>query len=201
MHYGSRENSDEEYGIFEEDRRVRGCDVPCAENKCLMLTRDIEMQKTIMTAQLAQERAARIVAGSSAVQMVLSDRSAIDPIAYAVLTAENEDAARERMRVLVGTTEFQAALDRYQQGTFILFKPIPEWLVDDGVRSMEKQDLSVKVFRDILKELEVPYVELGEETRDLQARVAFAKKLIGQVVGTRLFLLENRVKILISLFL
>ena len=69
--------------------------------------------------------------------MVLSDRSAIDPVAYAVLTAANEEDARKRMRVLVETPEFQTALRRYREETFILFKPVPEWVVDDGVRSME----------------------------------------------------------------
>lgn len=176
---------------------MRGFDISGVGDRYLMSTSDIEMQRTIMAAQLEQEKIARSVAGKSAVRMVLSDRSAIDPIAYAVLTAANEDAARERMRVLVDTTEFQAALCRYRDGTFVLFKPVPEWLVDDGVRSMDKQDQTFEVFCDVLKELEIPYVELGGEMKDLQARVAFAKRLVGQVVGTRLFLLENRIRILI----
>jgi hypothetical protein len=32
-----------------------------------------------------------------------------------------------------------------------------------------------RIFRSILKELEIPYVELGEEIKDLQARVAFCE--------------------------
>jgi len=142
---------------------------------------DIEMQRMILAAQLEQEQVARCVAGTSATRMVLSDRSAIDPITYAVLTALDEGEARERMRELVGTTEFQAALGRYRDGSFILFKPVPEWLVDDGVRSMDDQEQSVEVFRDVLQQLGIPYVELGEEVKDLQARVAFAKRLISQV--------------------
>jgi len=139
---------------------------------------DIEMQRTIMKAQLEQEQLARSVAGGGAVRMVLSDRSAIDPVAYAVFTAANEGDARERMQVLVDTPEFQTALRWYREGTFILFKPVPEWLVDDGVRSMERQDQTLEVFRDILKELGIPYVELGAEIKDLQARVTFATRLI-----------------------
>jgi nicotinamide riboside kinase len=156
------------------------------------------MQRTIMEAQLEREQVARSVAGSSAVRVVLSDRSAVDPIAYAVLTAATEDEARARMRVLVDTSEFQAALRRYREGMFILFKPVPEWLVDDGVRSTDKQGQSSEVFPEVLKELGIPYVELGEEIKDLQARVAFAKRLIGQVVRACFFLLQNRVNILIS---
>lgn len=165
-----------------------------------MSTRDIEMQQTIMAAQLEQEQVARGVAGKSAVRVMLSDRSAIDPVTYAVLTAANDDDGRERMQVLVGMTEFQIALNRYRDGTFILFKPVPEWVVDDGVRSMEKPEQTLEVFRGVLKVLEIPFVELGEEMKDLQARVAFARRLLSQVVGTRLFLLENRIKTLISFF-
>ena len=146
-----------------------------------MSTRDIGMQRAIMDAQLEREQEARSVAGLGAVRIVLSDRSAIDPVAYAVSTAANEDDARERMRALVETPAFQAALHRYLGETFILFGPVPGWLVDDGVRSMEKQGQTFEVFRNILKELEIPYVELGEEIKDLQARVAFAKRLTNAV--------------------
>lgn len=201
MHYGGSKDGDEKDRIFEKDGRVRGFDIPWAQNKCLVPTSDIEMQRTIMAAQLEQEGVARSVAGSSAARIVLSDRSAIDPIAYAVSTAANEKDARERMRVLVDTVEFQAALGRYRDGTFVLFKPVPEWLVDDGVRSMDKQDQVFEVFRDVLRELDIPYAELGEEVKDLQARVTFAKRLISQVVGMGLFLLKNGIKMLISLSL
>ena len=148
------------------------------------------MQRTILKAQLEQEQIARSVAGGSVVRVVLSDRSAIDPVAYAFLTAANEEDARERMRVLVDTPEFQTALHWYREGTFILFKPVPEWLVDDGVRTMDEQAQNIEVFRNILKELGIPYTELGEEMKDLQARVAFAKGLI----GTNGWLLETESK-------
>ncbi|KAF9644028.1 hypothetical protein BDM02DRAFT_3157297 [Thelephora ganbajun] len=161
---------------------------------------DIGMQRAIMIAQLEQEHVARSVAGGGTVRVVLSDRSALDPVAYAVLTAANEDDARERMRVLVNTPEFQAALSRYREGTFILFKPMPEWLVDDGVRSVEKQGEVFEVFHGVLKELGIPYVELGEEIKDLQARVAFATGLIDPS-GTNAPLLENGTMTLISWFL
>ena len=155
------------------------------------------MQKAIMNAQLDQEQVARSVAGGSAIRLVLSDRSAIDPLAYAVLTAANEDDAHERMRILVDTPAFRTALRQYREGTFILFKPVPEWLVDDGVRSIDNQDSSLEVFCNVLKELEIRYVELGEEIKDLQARVTFVMKLMNQN-GTNAFLLENRVIMLIS---
>lgn len=178
MHHRSRKNGDEEDEVFEANRGVRGSEIQWAESKHLTSTRDIEMQQTIMAAQLEQERNARSVACGSAVKVVLSDRSAVDPITYAVLTASNENDGRERMGLLVGTAEFQAALGRYRNETFILFKPVPGWQVDDGVRSMDGQDQSLEMFRAVLKELEIPYVELGGEMKDLEARVAFAKRLL-----------------------
>lgn len=197
MHHRGGEDGDEEHWVLEEHGRVRESTIPSTKDWYLISTRDIEMQRTIMKAQLDGEEAARSVAGGGAVRVVLSDRSAIDPLAYAVSTAANEGEARERMRVLVDTPEFQTALHRYREGTFILFKPVQGWLVDDGVRSMEKQDRTLEVFRGILKELGIPYVELGEEIKDLQARVTFAMKLLNQN-GTNVFLLENRVIMLIS---
>lgn len=136
------------------------------------------MQRTILNAQLERELEARSVASRSAARMVLSDRSAIDPVTYSVLTAANEEDERQRKRILVDTPEFQAALRWYQEGMFILFKPVPEWLVDDGVRSMEEWGQNLEVFRGIWRELEIPFVELGEEIKDLQSRVAFAKGLM-----------------------
>ena len=70
---------------------------------------------------------------------------------------------------------FQAALHRYRGETCILFGPAPGWIVNDRMRSIEKQGQTFEVFQNILKELEIPYVELGEEIKDLQARVAFAR--------------------------
>ena len=192
MYNGGCENSNEEEPqLLEENSWVRESATPSIRSWYLISNRDIDMQRTILKAQLEQERASRNVAGDSGVRMVLSDRSAIDPVAYAVLTAANEENARERMRVLVDIPEFQAALHWYREGKFILFKPVPEWLVDDGVRSMDTQ--SLEVFRDILKELEIPYVELGEEMKDLQARVAFAKGLI-DANGANVCLLETESK-------
>ena len=193
MYHRGRKNGDAEHWVFAKYRGVSRCDIPPIRGGYLISTRDIEMQRAIMGAQLEQEQLARSVAASSAVRLILSDRSAIDPIAYVVLTAINEEDARKRMHVLVDTVEFQAALYRYREGTFILFKPVPEWLVDDGVRSVESQGQTLEVFRKVLEELDVPYVELGEETKDLQARVTFARGLINQVVRMGFFLLENPV--------
>ena len=62
---------------------------------------------------------------------------------------------------------FQAALHRYGGETFILFVPAPGCAV---WRSRANPFA-----------LEIPYVELGEEIKGLQARVAFAKQLINVV--------------------
>ena len=83
--------------------------------------------------------------------------------------------------------EFQTALRQYREGTFVF---VPELFVDDGARSMDSQGQTLEAFRGVLKELEIPYLELGEEIKDLQARVAFAKALI-KPNGTNTCLLEN----------
>jgi nicotinamide riboside kinase len=145
------------------------------------------MQRTIQVTQLERELEARSAARRSAVPMILSDRSAIDPLAYAVVTAANEEDARQRKRILINTPGFQTALQYYKEGVFVLFKPVSEWLVDDGVRSMDDRGQNLDVFRGILRELGIPFIELGEEIKDLQSRVAFVK---GFLDGENTFLLE-----------
>ena len=155
------------------------------------LKRDIEMQRTILKAQLEQELKARSVAAGSATKLVLSDRSAIDPVAYAVLTAANKEDERQRKEILVDIPEFQDALRWYREGMFILFKPVSEWLVDDGVRSMDARGQNLDAFRGLLEELDIPFVELGGEIKNIQARVEFAKRLIKRMVRMLVHLRQN----------
>ena len=48
-------------------------------------------------------------------QVLLSDRSAIDAIVYAVLTSRNETEAIQRWRILTSSAKFRVALPRYRQ--------------------------------------------------------------------------------------
>jgi len=140
------------------------------------------MQQTILKAQLEREVETRLVASHSPIRLVLSDRSAIDAVAYAIMTAVNKEDEQHRKRLLLDSPQFQNALPWYQEGFFILFKPVSEWLVDDGVRSMDERGQNVEVFRGIMRELGIPFVELGDEIKDLQLRVAFARRVMVRTI-------------------
>jgi hypothetical protein len=128
------------------------------------------MQQDIMEANFEREYALR----EDSFPIRLFDRSAIDPIAYAVLTSKNAEEARSRQDFLTQSEEFQKILGRYKSNTsfVVLLKPVPGWLVDDGVRSTENQAACTLIFKKLLRDLEVPYFELGTECTLLQERVS-----------------------------
>lgn len=135
----------------------------------------IEMQSAIMLAQLEREVEVCERARSTGEALVLSDRSGVDPIVYAVLTAKDERQARQKKSILLEYPTFQSALKRYRKAKFLLLRPVPEWLVDDGVRILEEQARSFYVFRAMLAELGIPYHVMGEEVKDLSERVNWVK--------------------------
>jgi len=98
----------------------------------------LEMQAAIMRAQLLREQTGRTAAATTG-RVLLSDRSAIDPIVYAILTSASEEEAEERVQSLTESHQFQLALAAYRKSLFVLLGPVPEWLEDDGVRSTENQ--------------------------------------------------------------
>jgi nicotinamide riboside kinase len=102
---------------------------------------------------------------------VLSDRAGVDALVYALLTAPGPAEAEARRRTLTDSDAFRRAVERYRRALVILLKPVPGWLVDDGVRSLEDHERCVEVFRDVLAWLQIPYEEMGEECMDLEERV------------------------------
>ncbi|KAG9310362.1 hypothetical protein JVU11DRAFT_9495 [Chiua virens] len=135
----------------------------------------LEMQSTIMLAQLEREAEVCERAMDTSEALVLSDRSGVDPLVYAVLTAKDEREARQRKSILVEQPAFQNALKRYRKAKFLLLRPVPEWLVDDGVRSLDQHARSFHVYRTVLAELGIPYREIREEMKDLTERVTWVK--------------------------
>ncbi|KDQ12186.1 hypothetical protein BOTBODRAFT_34794 [Botryobasidium botryosum FD-172 SS1] len=137
-----------------------------------------EMQEAIMHAQLHAERAARSQNPNS---ILISDRSSIDPIVYARLFAVtslstcHEDADR-RLNALMRHEDFLGVLPTYRSSLVILFRPVKEWVVDDGVRSMENHWPVYAEFKKVLYELGMPHREIGDEVRDLDARVTLVLK-------------------------
>ncbi|KAG9226997.1 hypothetical protein CCMSSC00406_0008969 [Pleurotus cornucopiae] len=125
----------------------------------------LEMQRAIMEAHLLEEEKG---VGS---RIQLCDRSAIDPIVYAILTAADEHTAKEKYESLAAGEAFQRALVRYRNDIFVLLGPVQEWLFDDGVRSMENQLECFGLFKKTLNELKIPFYEIGDEMMGLEDRV------------------------------
>lgn len=138
----------------------------------------IEMQSAIMMAQLEREVEVYERARSTGETLILSDRSGVDPVIYAVLTAKDERQARQRRNILVKHPTFESALKRYQKAKFLLLRPVPEWFVDDGVRSLEQHARSLQVYRAVLADLGIPYHEIGEEMKDLSERTNWVKRWV-----------------------
>ena len=144
----------------------------------------LEMQQAIVDAHVARDTRAREAAlrtvqlGTSrpAVPrstLILCDRSAIDALVYAKLTSANDQA-------LLASASFQTALASYRRAphsTFVLLRPIAEWMHDDGIRSIaEDRERCLEVFRDVLDELGIRYFEIGGSCRMLEERVAFVRR-------------------------
>jgi len=127
----------------------------------------LDMQQAIMTAQLKKEDDGRWC------PIQICDRSAVDPIVYAVLTSRNDDEARQRRDILVNSPDFQLSLQKYRHSTstFLLLAPVAEWLVDDGVRLIEQQSKCFEVFKAVLRELGINFREIGPEMKFLEERL------------------------------
>lgn len=138
----------------------------------------IEMQAGIMLAQLEREAEVCERARSTGETLILSDRSGVDPIVYAVLTAKDERQAQQKKNLMVEQPTFQSALKRYRKAKFLLLRPVPEWLVDDGVRSLDQHARSFHVYRAVLAELGIPYHEIGEDMKDLSERTKWVKRWV-----------------------
>lgn len=125
----------------------------------------LDMQRAIMEAHLLEEQK------GLGYRIQLCDRSAIDPVVYAILTAADEHAAKEKYESLTASEGFQRALVRYRNDIFVLLGPVQEWLVDDGVRSVENQLECFGLFKKTLNELEIPFYEIGNEMMGLEDRL------------------------------
>lgn len=139
----------------------------------------LEMQQAILEAQVKTERDAMASFASSdptKEKVLLSDRCAIDALVYT-----RKLVSETAYKTLCESLEFQEALRRYRgeraKGNdgghvlFILTLPVSEWLIDDGIRSMSEPEAISDEFRHVLKEMEIPFVELGSEIMDLGRRV------------------------------
>jgi nicotinamide riboside kinase len=129
----------------------------------------VQMQQDIMDAHFQCEE----VLDAMKEPIRLFDRSALDPIVYAILTSQSLEEANARKAFLVGSEKFQRVLQKYrsEKSIVVLLNPVPEWLVDDGVRSLESQNECTTIFKELLNSLQVDYYELGAEMKFIQERV------------------------------
>ncbi|TFK82321.1 hypothetical protein K466DRAFT_590602 [Polyporus arcularius HHB13444] len=143
-------------------------------------TGSFEMQHAIMLAQLkAEAEALKFMSASEPGPPhlpILSDRSAVDPIVYASTSVAN--GAQEGRRRLLDDETFKAVLPFYRQSLFVVLEPVAEWLVDDGVRSLEDPWRYNEELYKTLANLEIPYITLGGAVKGILGRVDYVVRYL-----------------------
>lgn len=126
--------------------------------------RALQLQRLILNAQSKAER-------SFGQEWYITDRSGLDPLAYAHRYVGDEEARQLRQE-----EAWQDVEKRIRKGLVIMCG-VGEWLVDDGIRLMpESRDDWVKfqsMFCSLLDELGVLYTILPSSVCDLDSRVDF----------------------------
>ncbi|KAI0028390.1 AAA domain-containing protein, partial [Vararia minispora EC-137] len=124
------------------------------------------MQEAIAHAHVAREKEARRVAAEHG-SLVLCDRCALDAVVYGMLNSEAQG------QILMDIPTIRGALEDYRSAWahVVLLAPVADWMVDDGVRSMQDGETCVEMYRLLLRELRIAYLEVGEDCRPLEDRV------------------------------
>ena len=127
--------------------------------------RALQLQRLILNAQSKAEQ-------SFGQEWYITDRSGLDPLAYAHRYVGDEEARQLRQE-----EAWQDVEKRIREGLVIVCGIGGEWLVDDGIRLMpESRDDWVKiqsVFCSLLDELGMQYTILPSSVRNLGSRVDF----------------------------
>ncbi|ETI27930.1 hypothetical protein G647_00379 [Cladophialophora carrionii CBS 160.54] len=125
----------------------------------------MEFQKLVLGAQLNEEldRERR--------GLIVSDRSGIDPIAYATLYGPPEVA-----RDLLESDAWRVLREKMRKGLIILCEPVREWLFDDGTRLMPADDAEWyelhTVFIRLLQQTGITYEVVPATCTSREERVA-----------------------------
>ena len=127
--------------------------------------RALQLQRLILNAQSKAEQ-------SFGQEWYITDRSGLDPLAYAHRYVGDEEARQLRKE-----EAWQDVEKRIREGLVIVCGVGGEWLVDDGIRLMPRsRDDWVEfqsVFCSLLDELGMQYKILPSSVRDLDSRVDF----------------------------
>ncbi|KDN51115.1 hypothetical protein RSAG8_00744, partial [Rhizoctonia solani AG-8 WAC10335] len=130
----------------------------------------LDMQRAIMHAQITTENSARnqtLATRSSGPLFLLCDRSAIDPLVYAALSATEGTGAE----ILAESNEMQGILPIYRRAVFVLLHPVQEWFEDDGIRSLADPSGYPLTYKHYLNRYEIKYHEIDSSLKDLDGRV------------------------------
>ncbi|KAK7974414.1 hypothetical protein PG989_016262 [Apiospora arundinis] len=138
--------------------------------------RSLDLQRRILAGQARAEHDASFAAFAKAPKSrsqhwLVSDRSALDPIAYAWQYV-GPGVARSLM-----TPEWRGMRDRMAGSLIVLCEAGVDWLTDDGLRLMptsrEEWFRTHEVFCQVLKEARLSYVVLPRSVRSTEDRMAF----------------------------
>ena len=136
-----------------------------AEDIATSKPRALQLQRLILNAQSMAER-------SLGQEWYITDRSGLDPLAYAHRYVGDEEARQLRQEEAWKDVE-----KRIRKGLVVMCGVGGEWLVDDGIRLMpESRDDWVEfqsIFCSLLDELGIQYIVLPSSVRDLGSRVDF----------------------------
>jgi hypothetical protein len=102
----------------------------------------MEFQKLVLQAQRKQELECQPP------RFIISDRSGIDPIAY----ARTYGPPRWGQEMLESSA-WARLRERMQHGVVVLCEPVPTWLSDDGVRLMPKDNMEWAELHEIFVKL------------------------------------------------
>lgn len=142
-------------------------DITSSQERCLLL------QRLILETQAKAERE---VLGAGA-EWFISDRSGVDPLAYAAQHV-GEGAAEE----LMGSSDWIELRERMQGSLIVVCEAGASWLTDDGVRlmpaSMEEWKAFHELFCRMLLRMGLDFVVLSSFVADLGERVEFVLREI-----------------------
>ena len=127
----------------------------------------LRVQRLILEAQVKVEAETR-----HRNQWYISDRSALDPLAYAELYSGSDG-----MTELYGGATWKTAAKWMEQGVVILCEAGGEWLVDDGVRLMPRDKQAWlemhQTFCEILDKMDMEHYILPSSISKIETRVEF----------------------------
>jgi predicted ATPase len=126
----------------------------------------MQFQKDVLEAQLEREL------NCQPPVFLISDRSGIDPIAYA-----RKYGSPRWEQEMIKSSSWLRLKERMQHGVVVLCEPVSAWLFDDGVRLMPKDQTEWtelhKIFLELLQESDITFHCLRAATTGTEERVRF----------------------------